>query len=272
MHPSDKERSSRPRNRQTAFTLIELLVGIAIIAILAAMLLPALAKAKAKALNMQCISNIKQVMLGINLFALDNGDRMPFNTEEDGTTPLYTSARAVSLGLNARSSWAASYSSRPELAFHLKPFLANDRTIITSGSAKSLVMICPSFERTSQYVSRAVNKNDVDQNRRMYRLRQYLQGEEMWTYESPKLGSIQSPSSNGAFADLDRKFPGASSRIGGTTWSQLPDNPVHSSTRNYGFFDGHVSAVRAGDANDEAHYRETVTGDRPPYGWVTFTR
>jgi len=62
---------------QRGFTLIELLVVIAIIAILAAILLPALAAAKSRALRMQCMNQMKQLDLGINLFVGDNSETFP---------------------------------------------------------------------------------------------------------------------------------------------------------------------------------------------------
>jgi prepilin-type N-terminal cleavage/methylation domain-containing protein/prepilin-type processing-associated H-X9-DG protein len=253
---------SKPVN---GFTLIELLVVIAIIAILAAMLLPALSKAKAKALNIQCVSGVKQIMLGITLFASDNEDRMPYNIDTPTGQP-----NNLTLALDARSSWVDNNPTRPELGFHIAPYLANGKSLVNQNTSESKVMVCPAFSRNPQYASRAPDATDVNQSRRMYRLRAYVDGTALWTYASSKIVLVSQPSANGAIADLDLKFPSYTSGSASDTpgRAQLPDNPVHGNNRNYGYFDGHVASFGV----STNRHNETIVRGSQPYGWVIATQ
>jgi prepilin-type N-terminal cleavage/methylation domain-containing protein len=111
---------SSPRNGH-GFTLIELLVVIAIIAILAAMLLPALAKAKERAKLANCISNEKQIVLGYLLYAQDQNDYLPVAGKVDpgGVAPC-------------------------EWFLEVTPYISRTATNINALTAKGQVVACPS--------------------------------------------------------------------------------------------------------------------------------
>jgi prepilin-type N-terminal cleavage/methylation domain-containing protein len=122
---SSSRNHSRPR---AGFTLIELLVVIAIIAILAALLLPALNRAKEKAVRIQCASNLKQWGVAITLYGGDYRESFPDNSTADGATGF------AWMGMNLNTN------------FYPRYLYPNRSGTITSTRDKRDVVYCPTDE------------------------------------------------------------------------------------------------------------------------------
>jgi len=95
-------------NQRRAFTLIELLVVIAIIALLAALLLPAISSAKGKALRSACLNHLKQINLGVRMYADDSRDIAP-GTKTNALDPftIYKDLVRAYVGINGAASASA---------------------------------------------------------------------------------------------------------------------------------------------------------------------
>jgi len=96
-HPLEWFRKTLPRlrrkERETSFTLIELLVVVTIISLLAALLLPALKKAKFQAKRVKCMSNVHNLGLAIQMYANDNDGYFPCRVDSDGASLAGTGGR-----------------------------------------------------------------------------------------------------------------------------------------------------------------------------------
>jgi prepilin-type N-terminal cleavage/methylation domain-containing protein/prepilin-type processing-associated H-X9-DG protein len=138
MKTSGKETINQSKS-DSGFTLIELLVVIAIIAILAAMLLPALSKAKDKGLGVACLNNTKQIGYAVMMYAGDNSDDFPLTPGVSWEVGPYGNSRGKACG----GEWFRTDKKTPNTpAPMLVPYLPNNRT-----------WVCPKRKRGLTYKS-----------------------------------------------------------------------------------------------------------------------
>jgi prepilin-type N-terminal cleavage/methylation domain-containing protein len=232
-----KKRIHRNGSGTLAFTLIELLVVVAIIGILAALLLPALAASKTKAYQAQCVNNLKQLGLAIEMYAGDHDDRLP--------GPLWQ-------GL-----YATYFDDTTRMPYYIAPYLGLPAASATVRTA--VVAICPmSVKKGSQapastpvtslsqhvsyIVSVAVASTGTEILTRPFgypygSLPVGLEGVD----ELPKkVHQIVNPTTSWAITDADQINSVSLAKY----YPFLPKDKAHGRYRNQIFFDWHIEQVK----------------------------
>jgi prepilin-type N-terminal cleavage/methylation domain-containing protein/prepilin-type processing-associated H-X9-DG protein len=235
-------RRSLHAKKRGAFTLIELLVVIAIIAILAALLLPALSNAKRKAYMINCVSNLKQTGIALNLFTQDNSDWLP--PGPPGSVFTSTGSPMDGLDEGQLSGYREDDNSKKDLPYYLAVNLGLHGPDLTYREAK--VFFCPGYERFAPNVAATGTSNRV-----CYVISRYNSVGLTNPIVSP-FGHHNSPTEPPhKITDVAAQRPLTEvwsirdadqlSNPGTTSWNaDLPLKPVHGGVRNALYFDTHV--------------------------------
>ena len=250
-----------PRSR--AFTLIELLVVIAIIALLAALLLPALSKAKGKALSVNCASNLKQLQVAWQMYLEDHNDRLVPNWV------IWDGSRWES-AYSTTNSWVSG------TAFNTDSTAGNPKGALRPYTLNSGIYRCPSDKSLWSYggtstprpfnlaLSIAMNGG---MNERI--------GKALDPVVVIRLGEIGRPASVFTFTDKEEESmtSGAFVLKAGQTdeWFTIPGERDRACGANFAFADGHVESHKwqyRGRIRKQLAIQVTCAADRADLIWV----